>query len=133
MGHPTGRQGLIKAPFAGTIYSTHFLKPLVFEHGRVAHAPKCVEKGLFSEVRGSNQPIRRSGVHTSAAWRCPFGIEMRQLRAIRCAIVDQGVATRNDPTTREILVHRTGPCYSSRSVVFSWRGADHDAWEACVP
>jgi hypothetical protein len=37
-----------------------------------------------------------------------LGVETRQLRAIRCAIVYQGVATRNDATTREILVHRTG-------------------------
>jgi hypothetical protein len=32
--HPTGRQGQIKAPFAGTTCSTPFLKPLLFEHGR---------------------------------------------------------------------------------------------------
>jgi hypothetical protein len=37
--HPTGRQGQIKAPFAGTIYSTPFLKPLLFEHWREAHSP----------------------------------------------------------------------------------------------
>src|SRR5215208_7784865 len=36
VGHPTGRQGRIKAPFAGTICSTPFLKPLLFEHGREA-------------------------------------------------------------------------------------------------
>src|SRR5215212_8953701 len=34
--HPTGRQGRIKAPFAGTICSTPFLKLLLFEHGREA-------------------------------------------------------------------------------------------------
>src|SRR5215208_7109341 len=33
---PTGRQGRIKAPFAGTICSTPFLKLLLFEHGREA-------------------------------------------------------------------------------------------------
>jgi hypothetical protein len=41
--HPTGRQGLINAPFAGTICSTNFLKLLLFEHGREAHSPECVE------------------------------------------------------------------------------------------
>src|SRR5215217_3024456 len=33
---PTGRQGRIKAPFAGTICATPFLKLLLFEHGREA-------------------------------------------------------------------------------------------------
>ena len=32
--------GAIKAPFAGTICSTPFLKVLLFEHGRDAHSPK---------------------------------------------------------------------------------------------
>jgi hypothetical protein len=50
VGHPTGRQARIKAPFAGRICSTPFLQPLLFEHGREAHSPKCVE-GEFSEVR----------------------------------------------------------------------------------
>src|SRR5215208_5912873 len=30
--HPTGRQGRIRAPFAGTISSFPSLKPLLFEH-----------------------------------------------------------------------------------------------------
>jgi hypothetical protein len=42
VGHPTGREGRIKAPFAGTTCSTSFLKPLLFEHGR----------GPFTRVRG---------------------------------------------------------------------------------
>src|SRR5215217_263910 len=33
-GHPTGRQGRIKAPFAGTTCSIPFLTSLHFEHGR---------------------------------------------------------------------------------------------------
>jgi hypothetical protein len=49
VGHPTGREGRIKAPFAGTTCSTSFLKPLLFEHGREAHSPECVE-GEFYEL-----------------------------------------------------------------------------------
>ena len=49
VGHPRETQGRIKAPFAGTICSTPFLKPLLFEHGREAHSTECVE-GAFSEV-----------------------------------------------------------------------------------
>ena len=41
--HPTGTQGQIRAPFAGTIYSTSLLRPLLFEHGREA----------LNRVRGS--------------------------------------------------------------------------------
>jgi hypothetical protein len=56
--HPTGTQGQIRAPFAGTRCSTPFLKPLRFEHGREAHSTECVEGALsanfaiteFSEV-----------------------------------------------------------------------------------
>src|SRR5215204_4137977 len=48
--HPTGTQGQIKAPFAGTICSTSFSKPLLFKHWREAHSTKCVE-GKFCELR----------------------------------------------------------------------------------
>jgi hypothetical protein len=49
-GRPPHRDtGRIKAPFAGTIYSTPFLKPLLFEHGREALSPECVEDE-FSKV-----------------------------------------------------------------------------------
>jgi hypothetical protein len=47
VGHPTGRQAWIKAPFAVTIYSAPFLKPLLFEHGREVPSIKFVE-GEFS-------------------------------------------------------------------------------------
>src|SRR5215211_6699327 len=30
------------------------------------------KKGAFSEVRGSKQPIRHSGEHSTKAWRRPF-------------------------------------------------------------
>jgi hypothetical protein len=49
-----------------------------------------------------------SGEHSGVTWRRSFGIAMRQLRAIRCAIEYQGIATRTHATTREILVHRSG-------------------------
>ena len=52
--HPTETQGQIRAPFAGTICSTSFLKPLLFEHGREA----------LNQVHGSGiprtSPLRRS-------------------------------------------------------------------------
>jgi hypothetical protein len=44
-----GAQEQIKAAFAGTICSTPFLKPFLFEHGREAHSPEFVEVE-FSEV-----------------------------------------------------------------------------------
>jgi hypothetical protein len=44
-----GAQEQIKAAFAGTICSTPFLKPFLFEHGREAYSPEFVE-GEFSEV-----------------------------------------------------------------------------------
>jgi hypothetical protein len=47
--HPRGRQGEIKALFAGTICSAPFLKSFLFEHGREADSTNCVE-GAFSEV-----------------------------------------------------------------------------------
>src|SRR5215212_4890156 len=47
---PHREQGRIKAPFAGTICLTSFLQPLLFEHGREAHSPECVE-GEFCELR----------------------------------------------------------------------------------
>ena len=62
----------------------------------------------FSEVHGSKRPIRRSAKHSTTAWRHPFGVKMFLLGTIRCTVVYQGVATRNDATTREILAHRTG-------------------------
>jgi hypothetical protein len=45
-----GAQEQIKAAFAGTICSTPFLKPFLFEHGREAHSPEFVE-GEFRELR----------------------------------------------------------------------------------
>jgi hypothetical protein len=56
--------GRIKAPFAGTICSTSFLRPLVFEHWRVAHSPECVEEGYcelrLNGVLGSSNCVYRS-------------------------------------------------------------------------
>src|SRR5215211_8572931 len=70
------------------------------------YSPKCLE-GLFSEVRRSKRPIRRRGKHpTTACWH-PLAGERPRLRSIRCTEVYQGVATRNDATTREILRGRT--------------------------
>jgi hypothetical protein len=76
-------------------------------HLRKGYSPKCLEEE-FSEVRGSKRPIRRSAKHSTTAWRHPFGVKMLLLGTIRCTVVYQGVATRNDATTREILAHRTG-------------------------
>src|SRR5215207_7407487 len=59
---PHRETGRIKAPFAGTICSTSFLKLLLFEHGREAHSPECVE-GKFSEVElPLSRFLRTSGV-----------------------------------------------------------------------
>jgi hypothetical protein len=62
----------------------------------------------FSEVRGSKQPLRRSGKHSTTAWGHPFGVETLRLGSSSCTIVYQGIATRNYATTREILAYRTG-------------------------
>jgi hypothetical protein len=37
----------------------------------------------------------------------PFVVNTQRLGTIRCAVVYQGVATRNDATTQEMLAHRT--------------------------
>src|SRR5215212_3959086 len=70
-------------------------------------SPKCVEKE-FSEVHGSKQPLRRSGKHSTTACWHPFSVETLRLGSSSCTVVYQGVTTRNDATTREILAHRTG-------------------------
>src|SRR5215208_3559920 len=64
-GHPTGTQEQIKAPFAGTICSISFLKIHLFEHGREAHSPECVE-GEFSEVGFSSGGLC---VRHTLSWR----------------------------------------------------------------
>jgi hypothetical protein len=38
----------------------------------------------------------------------PFGVKTPRLGSSSCTYVYQGVATRNDATTREFLSHRTG-------------------------
>jgi hypothetical protein len=76
-------------------------------HRSEAYSPECGEVE-FSEVRGSKRPIICGGKYSTTAWRRRFGVETRRLRTFRCAFVYQGVATRNDATTREILAHRTG-------------------------
>src|SRR5215212_4764613 len=63
-GAPYGRQGRIKAPFAGTICSTSFLKPLLFEHWREAHSTKCVD-GVFCELR-VYEALRSSRGHVAS-------------------------------------------------------------------
>src|SRR5215218_6877161 len=65
-------------------------------------------KENFSEAHGSKQPLRRSAKHSTTAWWHPFGVETLRLGSSSCTYVYQGVATRNDAITREILVHRTG-------------------------
>jgi len=65
-------------------------------------------KEEFSEVQGSKHPIRRSGKHSTTAWRHPLGVKTRRLGTFCCTFVCQGVTTRNGATTREILAHRTG-------------------------
>src|SRR5215208_3752651 len=65
-------------------------------------------KEEFSEVHGSKQPLRRSGKHSTTAWWHPFSVQTLRLDSSNCTIMYQGVATRNDATTREILAHRTG-------------------------
>ena len=65
-------------------------------------------KENFSEAHGSKQPLRRSAKHSTTAWWHPFGVETLRLGSSSCTYVYQGVATRNDATTREILVHRIG-------------------------
>jgi hypothetical protein len=56
-GPPHRETERIKAPFAGTICSTFFSKPLLFEHGRVAPSIKFVE-GAHCELR-LNGVLRR--------------------------------------------------------------------------
>src|SRR5215208_729372 len=74
---------------------------------RGTYSPECVEEE-FSEVHGSKRPIRRSAKHSTTAWRHPFGVKTLRLGSSSCTVVYQGVATRNDATTREILAYRTG-------------------------
>src|SRR5215216_2382981 len=74
----------------------------------MAYSPDCVEE-KFHEVQGSKQPIRHIAKHSTTAWRHPLSVETLRLGSSSCTIVYQGVATRNDATTREILAHRTGP------------------------
>src|SRR5215217_3653635 len=62
----------------------------------------------FSEVRDSKQSVRRSGKHSTTAWWHPFSAGTLRLGSSSCTIVYQGVATRNNATTREILAHRMG-------------------------
>src|SRR5215204_7142179 len=75
------------------------------------YSPECVEEE-FSEVHGIKQPLRRSGKHSTTAWWHPFSVKTLRLGSSSCTIVYQGVATRNDATTREFLALRTGtqPC-----------------------
>jgi hypothetical protein len=72
-----------------------------------SYAPECVDKGVFSEVRRSKQPIRRTAKRQKTAWRDPVGLLTRRLRYSRCTIVYQAVATRNEATTGEIPAHWT--------------------------
>jgi hypothetical protein len=60
----------------------------------------------FCEVRGSKQPLRRSGKHSTTAWWHPFSVEILRLGSSSCTILYQGVATRNGVTTREILRYK---------------------------
>src|SRR5215208_3858519 len=71
------------------------------------YSPKCLEVE-FSEVRGSKQPLKRSGKLSTTRWWHPFSVETLRLGSSSCTIVYQGVATCNSATTREILAHRTG-------------------------
>jgi hypothetical protein len=71
------------------------------------YSPCCLE-GVFSEVRRSKRPTEIGSRHPRAAWWHCFGVEMPRPSSVRCAVVYQGVATRNGATTREILAHRTG-------------------------
>ena len=78
------------------------------------YAPKCVEVE-FSEVRRSKRPAKRGSVPSRAAWQHHFGAETPRPSSVRCSVVYQGVATRNAPTTREILAHRSGTKRRSRN------------------
>jgi hypothetical protein len=60
-------------------------------------------KGSFSKVPRSKRPTELSRKRPRAAWWHRFGVETHLPSGVRCAVVYQGVATRNAPTTREIL------------------------------
>jgi hypothetical protein len=84
--HPTGRQGQIKAPFAGTICSPFFLKPLLFEHGREAlnqvRIHKTARAGVSLNVSAGRTVYRRAGTRkTLAAVR--WSARMQKLEARR--------------------------------------------------
>ena len=114
-GHPTGTQAQIRAPFAGTICSTSFLKPHLFEHWREAHSPECVEVE-FCELRlngvlGSpqNEPahweVRRAKVD-AILLTCNSNQPIRP-RSVRRKIAK---AMNRDPN------HLTGEAYSPECV-----------------
>src|SRR5215217_1701307 len=84
-----------------------FLEVRPIHRSACPYSPECVEVE-FSEVHGSKQPLRRSAKHSTTAWWHPFSVETLRLGSSGCTIVYQGVATRNDATTREILAHWTG-------------------------
>src|SRR5215212_912284 len=93
VGHATEIQGRIKAPFAGTICSTPFLKSLLFEHGREALQPSAW-KGYsanfalteFSEVWPSGaQRSSRSTCRTDAQ-NCPHDLPFGGCPSTRPAI-----------------------------------------------
>src|SRR5215208_6703244 len=68
---------------------------------------QTVSEDEFSEVHSSKRPIRSHAKHPTTAYWYPCSVEKRRLGAFRCTNVYQGVATRNDATTREFRGHRT--------------------------
>ena len=81
---------------------------------RCPYTPECVE-AEFSEVRRCKRPAKRGSVPSRAAWQHHFGAETPRPSSVRCSVAYQGVATRNAPTTREILAHRSGTKRRSRN------------------
>src|SRR5215212_11163595 len=95
---PTGRQGRIKAPFAGTICSTPFLKLLLFEHGREA-LNRLRGRGILRSWALQSRRHQRSGapVAPQNSERCACYIWTTRAPALCVTSEWRGIPLRHGP------------------------------------